>query len=154
MKETLPFKDENDLAKNIIDNSINEIIGYNLTEQKNDINKKIVNDKLDSIMSIFENFEECSNRTIILGSIDYFKIALKRENLKEPEKTELLNVIYDYGEFIKNFYFNNYKLGANFSNFDLTSINSKFDKLQDYISDLKILPRLYDDNIDLNIFLD
>lgn len=111
-------------------------------------------DKLDGLMSIFKNFEVCSNQTIIMGSIDYFKIALKRENLNEPKKTELMNVIYDYGEFIENFYFENYYMSDDFSNFDLTSVNDRFDKLQDYISDLKILPRLYDEDVDLKIFLD
>ncbi len=147
------------LSKNVVENSFKRISEYNLIDytmikQKNDLNKKIVNDKLDGLTSIFKNFEVCSNQTIILGSIDYFKIALKRENLKEPEKTELLNVIYDYGEFIENFYFKNYFISDDFSNFDLTYVNKKFDKLQDNISNLKVLPRLYDENVDLEIFLE
>ncbi len=147
------------LPKNVVENSINKITEYHLIEnhlikQKIEPDKKIVMDKLDGLMSIFKNFEVCSNQTIIMGSIDYFKIALKRENLNEPKKTELMNVIYDYGEFIENFYFENYYMSDDFSNFDLTSVNDRFDKLQDYISDLKILPRLYDEDVDLKIFLD
>lgn len=167
-KVRLESPDENDmigilmylkphLSKEIIEKAYVKIKEYDLLntqliETNQDLSKEIVMDKLDGLTAIFENFEGCSNQILLLGSIDYFRIALKREQLKNPEKYELLESIYDYGEFLEKFYFTNYNMVDNFSYFDLTTIDKRFDKLQDYISDLKILPRLYDEDVDLNIF--
>ena len=41
-----------------------------------------------------------------------------------------------------------------FSYYDLTPVEEEFDRLQYYIEDLGILPRLNDKNVDLSIFLE
>lgn len=128
------------------------LLNHYLLNQDISFSKEIVLDKLDGLIDIFNNFEVCSNQTLVLGSLDYFRIALKRENLEKSQKEELLTTVYDYGEYVEHYYFTNYTLGDDFSYCDLTPLNEKFDKLQDYISDLKILPRLYDEDVDLNIF--
>lgn len=145
------------LSKEIIEESFEKIkeyglLDYNLIARQNPFNKEIVIDKLDGLISVFETFENCSNRTLLLGSLDYFRIALKKEDLGKNKKNELLKTVYDYGEYVENYYFINYTLADNFSYCDLRPINERFDKLQYYISDLGILPRLYDPDVDLNIF--
>lgn len=55
------------------------------------INKAIVLDKLNGLIEIFETFESSSNRTLLLGSLDYFRLALKREKLNEDEEKNYLN---------------------------------------------------------------
>lgn len=86
--------------------------------------------------------------------MDYFRLALKRENLKKQQKNELLKVIFEYGEHIENFYFTMRIHPEHFSYYDLTPVEEEFDRLQHYIEDLGILPRLYDENVDLSIFLE
>ena len=104
IKETQPFDDEKEFI-----GKINESKDFrrnpDMTPKQEELNKKIVLDKLDGLISIFENYEVCSNQILILGSLDYFRLALKRENLKKQQKDELLKVIFEYGEHIENFYF-------------------------------------------------
>lgn len=125
-----------------------------LNDEPTALSKEIVLDKLDGLISIFENYEVCSNQMLFLGSLDYFRLALKRENLDKQQKEELLKTAFDYGEYIENYYFTNPMIADNFPYYDLTPIEKEFDNLQDYISDLGILPRLYDEDVDLNIFLE
>ena len=129
IKETHPFDDEKDLIKKIKE-SKDFRRNPDMAPKQEELNKKIVLDKLDGLISIFENYEVCSNQILILGSLDYFRLALKRENLKKQQKDELLKVIFEYGEHIEN------------------------DRLQHYIEDFGILPRIYDENVDLSIFLE
>ena len=128
IKETHPFDDEKDLIKKIKE-SKDFRRNPDMAPKQEELNKKIVLDKLDGLISIFENYEVCSNQILILGSLDYFRLALKRENLKKQQKDELLKVIFEYGEHIEN-------------------------RLQHYIEDFGILPRIYDENVDLSIFLE
>ena len=145
------------IPKNIIEKSYDAIYKYKLqihdfSNHEIKLKKEIVFDKIYGLMNIFKNFELCSNQTLILGSLDYSRLALKRENLKKHEKNELLRRIYDYSDYIEKYYFNNYSLSKNFTYCDLRQIDEKFDELQNYIADLGILPRLYDEDVDLNIF--
>ena len=127
---------------------------FQLKNRPDFLSKEIVVDKLNGLIAIFENFENCSNRMLLLGSMDYFRLSLKRENLEYHQKNELLNVVYDYGEYLEKYYFINYSITDDFPYHDLTPIDTKFNELQYYISDLGILPRLYDDNVNLNVFLE
>ena len=153
IKETHPFDDEKDLIKKIKE-SKDFRRNPDMAHKQEELNKKIVLDKLDGLISIFENYEVCSNQILILGSLDYFRLALKRENLKKQQKDELLKVIFEYGEHIENFYFTMRIHPEHFSYYDLTPVEEEFDRLQHYIEDLGILPRLYDENVDLSIFLE
>ena len=101
IKETHPFDDEKDLIKKIKE-SKDFRRNPDMAHKQEELNKKIVLDKLDGLISIFENYEVCSNQILILGSLDYFRLALKRENLKKQQKDELLKVIFEYGEHIEN----------------------------------------------------
>ena len=115
-----------------------------LRKSKHELINRILN-----LIKKFEKFEVCHNQILILGSLDYFRLALKRENLENKEKYELLLTIKDYVNFIAG-----YEYHENFSKMDLSQIDRKFDELQDYISDLGVLPRLYDEDVDLNVFLE
>lgn len=125
-----------------------------LNDEPTALSKEIVFDKLEGLISIFENYEVCSNQMLFLGSLDYFRLALQRENLDKQQKEELLKVVFDYGEYIENYYFTNQMHEDNFPYYDMTPIEEEFDSLQDYISHLGVLPRLYDEDVDLNIFLE
>lgn len=145
------------IPKNTIEKAYNTLINYELlnhklSQSKIKLEKEIVIDKLDGLISVFKSFEICSNQFLLLGSLDYLRLALKREKLQTQKKNELLKTVYDYGEYIENFYFNNYSFKDNFPYFDLTEIDERFIALQDYISNLGILPHLYDENVDLRIF--
>lgn len=148
------------IPKIVILESYKKIREYDLINKRliNDepatLNKEIVFDKLNGLMSIFKNYEVCSNQMLFLGFLDYFRLALKRENLDKKQKNELLKAVFDYGDFIENYYFTNQIITDNFPYYDLTPIEEEFINLQDYISDLGILPRLYDEDVDLNIFLE
>lgn len=130
-----------------------DLINLDMTPKQDELSKKIVLDKLDGLISIFENYEVCSNQMLFLGSLDYFRLALKRENIKKQQKNELLKVVFEYGEYIENFYFTKCMLPENFQYYDLTPVEEEFNRLQYYIEDLGILPRLYAENTDLRIFL-
>lgn len=113
----------------------------------------IIKDKINGLKSIFEEFEVCSNQTLILGSLEYLELALKKGNVEDLQKKEFNNKIYEYVDYIEYTYFKNANLAKNFVYCDISLINEKFDNLQNYISDeLNIIPRLYDENIDLNVF--
>lgn len=150
LKPHIPKETVDDAWEKINENDL--LNNTTMKTQKTFPTKEMTIDKINGLISIFENFEKCSNRLLLLGSLDYFKLALKKENLKSPQKNKLLNSVYDYAEFIENYYFENYKINDNFVYCDLEEINSKFDKLQDYISDLKVLPKVYDEDVDLTIF--
>ena len=131
-----------------------DLLNLDISPKQDALSKKIVLDKLDGLISIFENYESCSNQMLFLGSLDYFRLALKRENLKKQQKNELMKTVFEYGEYIENFYFTKRMVPENFSYYDLTPVEEEFDKLQHYIEDLGILPRLNDENVDLSIFLE
>ena len=131
------------MTENDCENSLNQDVNPN---------KTIIINKLNDLIEIFEGFEVCSNQTLLLGSLDYFKLALNREKLKKNDKKELFKVINEYLEYIENYFFTDYSLADNLIDLDLSEIDEKFDSLQNYVSDLEILPRLYDEDVDLSIF--
>ena len=131
------------MTENDCENSLNQDVNPN---------KTIIINKLNDLIEIFEDFEVCSNQTLLLGSLDYFRLALNREKLKKNDKKELFKVINEYLEYIENYFFTYYSLADNLIDLDLSEIDEKFDSLQNYVSDLEILPRLYDEDVDLSIF--
>lgn len=148
------------IPKTVMVESYKKIREYDLInpdmspEKRYTLTKEIALDKLDGLISIFENYEVCSNQMLFLGTLDYFRLALKRETLKKQEKNELLKTVFEYGEYIENFYFTQNMLPENFPYYDLTPVNEEFDRLQHHIESLGILPRLNDENVDLSVFLE
>jgi uncharacterized protein YwgA len=145
------------IPKRIIAKSLDNIKRYNLFDKYPSnipsLNKSILIDKIDGLQSIFEHFEICHNQTLILGSLEYLKLALNKENLNKKEKAELITTIWKYAEDIEEYYFKNYKLSNNFAYYDLSPLEDRFESLQDYLSkDLKIIPKLYDEDTDLTYF--
>ena len=145
------------IDKQIIENVYVRIAKFglfdcNIPNNEIKINKAIVLDKLNGLIEIFETFESSSNRTLLLGSLDYFRLALKREKLNEDEEKKLFELVYEYAEYIETYYFTNYSLADELIDSDLRDIDEKFDELQTYISELNILPRLYDEDVDLSVF--
>ncbi|WP_298498555.1 hypothetical protein [uncultured Methanobrevibacter sp.] len=128
--------------QNINDNQINDLDKF----------EKIVKDKAKGLMDIFETFDISSNRLFILGSLDYFRIVFDHENVKDIEKSELLNKLYNYCEKIEKEYFKNYSKLANFEYVNLEYLKHDFNSLEEYVSDeLGILPK-FNEHSDLSIF--
>lgn len=143
-----------------VSESFDNIVKFNLFNKKvadekiSNVNslENIVKDKAKSLMDIYETFDTSSNRLFILGSLDYFRVALKESNLNDILKFELLKKFYDYSEKIEKDYFKNYSKINKFAFRDLDNLKNDFNKLEEYVSDeLKIIPK-FDETSDLSMF--
>ena len=74
-----------------------------------------VSKKIDRLIPLFESFESCHNQTLILGSLDYLALALKRAG---PKKEELIKAVSDYLRYIENYFIQNYRISDDFSYLD------------------------------------
>lgn len=118
----------------------------------NDIKNKL-NNKISKNMELFENFEIHYNRLLILGSLDYLRIVLKEEKLNNNLKNDLFNLISEYIKDVEKIYSICNEDNDVFENMDLNNLEKFFDRIQDYVSqDLKIIPRLDDDEFDGLLF--
>lgn len=122
-------------------------------------NKRLKSQMLIDIMDLtyfFRDQESSSNSLFVRGSLDYCARALKKEDLKDPVKKDLLlTSIYFYLKDVVKF--NDLILDKPevLSELNLGDLMEKFDHVQDVASsEMKILPRLDDDNIDLELFLE
>ena len=149
------------LSQRTIEDSYNRIIEFDLFNRlslKNDIaemkiKKAIIFDKITGLNNIFEKQDICSNQTLILGSLEYLKLSLEKENLNENDKNKLLEQVYQYCEDIEYNYFKNYNELNNFEYINLKKIDEEFEELQEDISEkYQIIPKLYDETVDLNVF--
>jgi len=147
------------LSKNTVSKSYDAIKKFNLFNYKiinpgfDSINnyEKIVKDKSEGLIRIFENYEISSNRLFILGTLDYFRLVFENNAGKE-NSPELLNKLYDYAEKVEKEYFKLHPNNAELKDIDLSVLKNEFNNLQNYVSEtLKIMPRL-DENTDLSIF--
>jgi cell fate (sporulation/competence/biofilm development) regulator YlbF (YheA/YmcA/DUF963 family) len=102
----------------------------------------------------FQHLEPSTNTVFVLGTLDYCRIALKKENLNDVvQKGHLLSVIKRYIE-------KNNELQDCFneepkvlSGTRLDNLRADFMYLQDVCSRYGILPALNDENLDLSELL-
>ena len=145
-----PLKEH--IPSEIIKKAYHDIITFKLYETKHITNKdvenheKIVNQKIKELTNYFENYNASKNRILILGSIDYLRIALREAKLNLNDEYELLNIIEKYlkkTDEISQMSQNKFKK----SNFEY--LEEIFNQIQEYIAEeLKIIKRLDDDDFD------
>jgi|GEM_PF-1100482 len=104
----------------------------------------------DFLITNFQNLEASSNTFFLLGTVDYCKIALKKEQLRdEVQKGHLVSVIERYIEKINDFQeCLDEKLNI-LSDISLNCLTEDFGYLQDICKGYAVLPALDDENLDL-----
>lgn len=106
--------------------------------------KDNVEDRIKRLTDEFENLEACRNEILILGSLDYMLMALEKSDCGE-----LIKRVDSYCDVIER----TCQDMDDIVYLDSGEIEMEFDKMQDYISaDLKVLPRLDDENVELSVF--
>lgn len=139
----------------IVGNAYDDIIGLNFFRNNGIYEKIIIDDNLDDEKEIllnqinayvdyFADFGQCNNSIIVSGSLDYLSMVLEKETLDLEMKNDLLELLSNYVLDVKKIYElcdGNPKL---FEYMNLNSLENKFNRIQDYISqELGIFPRLY-----------
>lgn len=116
------------------------VIDDNLEDKKENLLNQI-----NGYVDYFTDFGECNNSIIVSGSLDYLSMVLEKENLDLEMENDLLELLSNYVLDIKKIYD---WCGGNpkvFEYMNLNSLENKFNRIQDYISqELGIFPRMYD----------
>ncbi|WP_048190512.1 hypothetical protein [Methanobacterium sp. SMA-27] len=123
--------------------------------ENNKLKKQILLDIKD-LLSIFKSLESTSNSMFIRGSLDYCSLVLKNENLTDPIKKDmLLSYISSYNNFVLKLNELTIDEPNILEHLNLEEANEKFNYIQEICSkELNIFPRLDDDSVDLELFLD
>ena len=115
-----------------------------INENLNDI-KEILLNQITGYVDYFSDFGECNNSLIVSGSLDYLSMVLEHETLDLEMENDLLELLSNYVLDVKKIYDwcdGNPKV---FEYMNLNSLENKFNRIQDYISqELGIFPRLSD----------
>ena len=140
----------------IVCNAYNDIIRLNLFRNNNlyeiiiidddlDNEKEILLNQINNYVDYFKDFGQCNNSIIVSGSLDYLNMVLVNETLDLEMKNDLLKLLSNYVLDVKKIYDlcdGNPKV---FEYMNLNSLENKFNRIQDYISqELGISLRLYD----------
>ena len=140
----------------IVGNAYDDIIELDFFKKSNVYEIIVIDDDLDDIKEIllnqingyvdyFSDFGECNNSLIVSGSLDYLTMVLEKETLDLEMENDLLELLSNYVLDVKKIYD---WCGGNpkvFEYMNLNSLENKFDRVQDYISqELGIFPRLSD----------
>ena len=122
-------------------NNVYEII---VIDDNLDNEKEILLNQINNYVDYFTDFGRCNNSIIVSGSLDYLSMVLENETLDLEMKKDLLELLSNYVSDVKKIYDlcdGNPKL---FEYMNLNSLENKFNRIQDYISqELGIFPRLY-----------
>ena len=166
VKDSLSFRDSEDFRNKIRNDSYinseivatayDDIIRLNFFKNNNPYEITVINENLNDIKEIllnqitgyvdyFADFGECNNSLIVSGSLDYLSIVLEHETLDLEMENDLLELLSNYVLDVKKIYDwcdGNPKV---FEYMNLNSLENKFNRIQDYISqELGIFPRLSD----------
>lgn len=109
-KNTLPFENEDYFRKNVNENRdfkikskdiisdsyANGLYDNNVTAEEMDIITNQVTQKIQELSEYFEKFEPSTNRIILLGSMDYMRIAIRESDLGLKDTFDLLILIKRY----------------------------------------------------------
>lgn len=122
--------------------------------ENNQLKKQILMD-IDDLISIFRGRESSHNSMFIRGSLDYCSMLLKKEDLKDTIKKDmLLSYISSYNHYIMELNELTVKNDI-LDHLNLEDAVERFDHIQEIGSkELSIMPRLDDESADLELFLD
>lgn len=122
-------------------------------EEHEQIKKQLLSE-IDLLLNEFSQFESNGNSLFIRGSIDYCLLVLKRENLDEIQKNNLLAIINGYLKKImtlRELTRGNQKVLGYFC---LNDIKEDFELAQKACVEYNVLPALFDDDIDLSALIE
>ena len=128
-----------------VSNAYDDIIRLKFFRNKNLYEINFFDDDLDNMKEIllnqiyryvdyFADFGECNNSLIVSGSLDYLSIVLNNETLDGEMKKDLLELLSNYVLDVKKIYEwcdGNCQV---FEYMNLNSLENKFNRIQDYIS--------------------
>ncbi len=146
----------------IVRNAYEDIIRLNFFKNKNlyeivvidenlDNKKEILLNQINAYVNYFSDFGKCNNSIIVSGSLDYLSMVLEKETLDLEMKNDLLELLSNYVSDVKKIYDLSDGNPRVFEYMDLNSLENKFNRIQDYISqELGIFPRLYDSEFELD----
>ncbi|SDA70373.1 hypothetical protein [Methanobrevibacter millerae] len=146
----------------IVRNAYEDIIRLNFFKNKNlyeivvidenlDNKKEILLNQINAYVNYFSDFGKCNNSIIVSGSLDYLSMVLEKETLDLEMKNDLLELLSNYVSDVKKIYDLSDGNPRVFEYMNLNSLENKFNRIQDYISqELGIFPRLYDSEFELD----
>lgn len=143
------------IPPNIIRNAYGSIKNFKLHKNYPAVNSAIVNrmenevmTKIKDLTMYYENFEVSSNRIIVLGSMDYMRIALRESDLDLKDAFNLLMFIKRYLTLIDELSMR-ITSDDDLTYSDLSGLEEIFDQFQDFVSEEHhIIKRIDDDEFD------
>ncbi|RLG35432.1 hypothetical protein DRN80_01980 [Methanosarcinales archaeon] len=117
--------------------------------------KKQIKSEINLLLHDFSGIESNANTLFLLGSLDYCMLVLKRENLAETfQKDNLITLIDGYVKkvmLLRELLGNNPELVGEIC---LNDLKEDFELIQEASEEYKVLPALYEEGIDLSVFVD
>ena len=110
-----------------------------------------INNEITKITEYVDLLKICRNHTLILGSLEYIRITLQKQNLSLSEKKDLLDLVNMYIQTIFEFLEKFEKSSVNFEDMNLELVEKIFNQIQNYVSNEKnVILRSDDENFDFN----
>ncbi|MBE6506219.1 MAG: hypothetical protein E7Z73_10915 [Methanobrevibacter millerae] len=146
---------KNYISLDIIRDAYNNIMDYGLydnahsvTSEEIEIMTNQVIGKIQELSDYFEKFEPSTNRIILLGSMDYMRIAIRESNLGLKDTFDLLIFIKRYLSIIEEM---SKEIISDdvLTYLDLGDLEELFDQFQEFVSqEHHILKKIDDDDFD------
>lgn len=110
---------------------------------------------VNDLLEIFRSYDSSKNSLFVRGSLDYCLSLLKREKLSEgPERDVLIGHISNYVNKITELDTFIRKNPDSLSELCLAELIGKFNQIQDLSEHFRLIPRLDDHDVDLELFFD
>ena len=117
--------------------------------------KNQIKSEINILLHDFSGIESNANTLFLLGSLDYCMLVLKRENLMDSsQKDNLITLISGY---VKKVMLLRELMGDNpelVGEVCLNDLKEDFELIQEASEEYKVLPALYEEGIDLSVFVD
>ena len=147
LKNYIPSDIIHDAYNNIVDYGLYDNV-HSVTAEEIDIMTNQVTQKIQELSEYFEKFEPSTNRIILLGSMDYMRIAIRESNLGLKDTFDLLIFIKRYLSIIEEL---SKEIISDdvLTYFDLDDLEELFNQFQDFVSqEHHILKKIDDDDFD------
>ena len=117
--------------------------------------KNQIKSEINLLLHDFSSMESNANTLFLLGSLDYCMLVLKREKLVDSfQKDNLITLISGY---VKKVMLLRELMGDNpelVGEVCLNDLKEDFELIQEASEEYKVLPALYEEGIDLSVFVD
>lgn len=150
---------KNYIPPSIIHEAYNSIRNFKISKNNSIISldeidnmKNGVNAKIKKLSNLFEKYEPYTNQIIVLGTMDYMRIALREANTDLKDTFDLMMFIKRYLSLIEELY-ESITSEEEFIYMDLGYLEEIFDQFQEFVSnEHHIIKRIDDDDFDENLF--